>query len=105
MAAAEKAFLSLPAPTPEAPKSYLNIRQAPNQSFIEFVDQIRMQVERQVENQAMHLTIIIEVAKENANEACKRVIAGLPVYPEPTLPALVEACMKKASTMDARPPP
>ncbi|XP_031958111.1 endogenous retrovirus group K member 8 Gag polyprotein-like [Corvus moneduloides] len=105
MGAAENAFLSLPAPTPEAPKSYLTIKQAPNQSFIEFVDQIRAQVERQVENQGMHPMIILEVAKENANESCKRVISGMPVYPEPTLPALVEACMKKASTMDIRPPP
>ncbi|XP_017593563.1 PREDICTED: uncharacterized protein LOC108447579 [Corvus brachyrhynchos] len=66
---------------------------------------IRAQVERQVENQDMDLTIILKVAKENANESCKRVIAGLPVYPEPMLPALVDACMKKASTMDPRPPP
>lgn len=61
-------------------------------------------MEREVADQTMHPTIILKVAKENANKACKRVISRMPVYPEPSLPALVEARMKKATAIDARLP-
>ncbi|XP_023803392.1 uncharacterized protein LOC111944914 [Cyanistes caeruleus] len=56
----------------------------------------------------MQEQFILEMAKANCNDICKQVIFSLPMYPPPTLDALIDACEKKVplvGTSKVPPPP
>ncbi|KAF4804441.1 hypothetical protein TURU_007913 [Turdus rufiventris] len=67
-----------------------------NKQTKQFVNWLCAQVERQVEDLVEQAALIKEMAQWNANEACCRVILGLPIDPPPTLAQAIEACAKKA---------
>ncbi|RMC20558.1 hypothetical protein DUI87_01409 [Hirundo rustica rustica] len=72
----------------------------------QFVDWLRAQIERQVQDPMAQAELIKEMAQRNANKACRRVILGLPNDPSPTLAQIIESCTKKAelfSTPERKP--
>ncbi|RMC20095.1 hypothetical protein DUI87_00975 [Hirundo rustica rustica] len=91
---AEKVFNQLP--TTEITGSYVNIKQCASENFLQFINRLQAQIERQVQDPTAQTELIKEMAQRNANEACRRVILGLPIDPSPTLPQIIEACTKKA---------
>ncbi|KAF4792049.1 hypothetical protein TURU_124706 [Turdus rufiventris] len=91
---AEMAFNQLP--TVEVKGSYVNIKQFPSENFLQFVDRLCMQVERQVPDSVEQAELIKEMAKRNANEASRRDILSLPLEPAPSLAQMIEACTRKA---------
>lgn len=98
--AAYKAFNHLP--TVEPTGSFLDVKQSPSESFLQFVDQLRAQVERQVRDPKTQMEIVKEMAQRNANEVCTLVLLGLPLNPPPTLAEMIEACARKAELFAAR---
>ncbi|KAF4802594.1 hypothetical protein TURU_023582 [Turdus rufiventris] len=103
---AEKAFNQLP--TVEVKGRYVNIKQFSSEKFLQFDDQLRMQVERQVPDSVVQAELINKMAQRNANEVCRRVILILPLEPPPSLSQMTEACARKAelfSTPERNPGP
>ena len=96
---AEKAFNQLP--TVEVKGSYVNTEQFPSENFLQFLDRLRTQVERQVPDPMIQAELIKEMAQRNANEACHRVILSLPLEPPPSLAQMIEACTRKAELFSA----
>ncbi|XP_064016772.1 uncharacterized protein LOC135184671 [Pogoniulus pusillus] len=90
--AALEAFASLPqVGTPKQP--YLQIKQKDNESFMAFVDRITEGVEMAPDIPAnMKETLVKEIAMQNANAACRRLIATLP--PAASLLQMVEQCSR-----------
>ncbi|RMC09829.1 hypothetical protein DUI87_13616 [Hirundo rustica rustica] len=97
--AAEKTFYQIP--SPEIKTSYVNIKQFPSENFLQFVDRLRSQVERQVQDPEVQAELIKEMAQRNANETCHRIILSLPLDPSPSLAQMIEACTKRAELFSA----
>ncbi|KAM7062051.1 uncharacterized protein M8220_001993 [Acridotheres tristis] len=93
-AAAEKAFMRMPTTEPQI--NYLTMKQGLAEPFIEFVERLKHQAERRVKSPEALEEVLIEVVKANANDMCKHIITSLPLYPEPNLRTMIEACAKKA---------
>ncbi|RMC01176.1 hypothetical protein DUI87_22267 [Hirundo rustica rustica] len=97
--AAEKTFYQIP--SPEIKTSYVNIKQIPSENFLQFVDRLRSQVERQVQGPVVQAELIKEMAQRNANETCHRIILSLPLDPSPSLAQIIEACTRRAELFSA----
>ncbi|RMC21271.1 hypothetical protein DUI87_02132 [Hirundo rustica rustica] len=67
----------------------------------EFVDRLRSQVERQVQDPEVQAELIKEMAQRNGNGTCRRIILSLPLDPSPSLTQMIEACTKKAELFSA----
>ncbi|RMC20518.1 hypothetical protein DUI87_01369 [Hirundo rustica rustica] len=96
---AEKTFLQIP--TTEIKTSYVNIKQFSSENFLQFVDHLRSQVERQVQDPVVQAELIKEMAQRNANETCHRIILSLPLDPSPSLAQMIEACTRRAELFSA----
>ncbi|RMC04299.1 hypothetical protein DUI87_19118 [Hirundo rustica rustica] len=97
--AAEKMFYQIA--TTEIKSSYVNIKQFPSENFLQFVDRLRSQVERQVQDPVVHAELIKEMAQRNVNETCRRIILSLPLDPSPSLAQMIEACTRRAELFSA----
>ncbi|XP_033368457.1 uncharacterized protein LOC117244011 [Parus major] len=91
---AENIFNQLP--TVDIQVSYVIINQLPCESFLQFVDRLRLQIQRQVTEPVAQMELLKEMAQRNANEACRSVILSLPINPPPTIADMIEACAQKA---------
>ncbi|XP_017592969.1 PREDICTED: uncharacterized protein LOC108447451 [Corvus brachyrhynchos] len=79
-----------------APKTqYVKISQGPKEHFLSFVEKIAVALEKQVEDEAVRQLLCRQLARDNANDECRRIIDALPG--EPTLTQNVEACAKVGS--------
>lgn len=91
--AAERAFVLMPPKlTPQLNNT--QIEQGSNEPFIDFIDKLRVAVEKQIEDFKTREHIITSIAKANANETCKKVILNLPFEPPPTLTQMIQACTR-----------
>ncbi|RMC21551.1 hypothetical protein DUI87_02417 [Hirundo rustica rustica] len=97
--AAEKTFYQIP--SPEIKSSYVYIKQFSSENFLQFVDHLRSQVERQVQDPVVQAELIKEMAQRNANETCRRIILSLPLDPSPSLAQMIEACTRTAELFSA----
>ncbi|RMB95083.1 hypothetical protein DUI87_28454 [Hirundo rustica rustica] len=88
-----KAFYQLPELKPKG--SYINIKQSPSESFLQFIEQLCEQVERQIEDPTVQTEMLQKMAQNNVNVAWRWVILVLPVDPPPTLTQIIAACTKK----------
>ncbi|TRZ06668.1 hypothetical protein HGM15179_020439 [Zosterops borbonicus] len=89
--AARYAFLKVPdAKAPQ--QSFINIKQAPQEPYMQFVDRLKQTLEKQIDNDQAKEVILLKLAVENANEDYKRLLKTLPPEPEPTLLQMIEAC-------------
>ncbi|RMC04231.1 hypothetical protein DUI87_19050 [Hirundo rustica rustica] len=87
--AAEKALVTM---TTRDPKfSYVNVKQSPLKSFLDFAERLRMVIEQQVESQFVQLEVMTEIAQANANDTYKQIIVAFTLNPPPTLEMMVEA--------------
>ncbi|XP_014104567.1 PREDICTED: endogenous retrovirus group K member 18 Pol protein-like [Pseudopodoces humilis] len=94
--AAEKAFFNIPLSESVVP--YAQVKQCSDERFVDFVNRLKVQIERQVQNTTLHSDLLLEMARVNANEACKALIRVLPKDPPPTLTTLIEMCTDVIST-------
>ncbi|RMC21142.1 hypothetical protein DUI87_02000 [Hirundo rustica rustica] len=67
----------------------------------QFVDRLRSQVERQVQDPEVQAELIKEMAQRNGNGTCRRIILSLPLDPSPSLAQMIEACTKKVELFSA----
>ncbi|RMB88865.1 hypothetical protein DUI87_34799 [Hirundo rustica rustica] len=67
----------------------------------QFVDHLRSQVERQVQDPEVQAELIKEMAQRNGNGTCRRIILSLPLDPSPSLAQMIEACTKRAELFSA----
>ncbi|KAL2305530.1 LOW QUALITY PROTEIN: hypothetical protein Nmel_007521, partial [Mimus melanotis] len=80
MEAACLAFLKIP-DARTLQQSFTNIKQAPQEPYMQFVDTLKQTLERQIDNEG-----------KNSHEDCKRLLKSLPPEPEPTLLQMIKAC-------------
>ncbi|XP_031950659.1 uncharacterized protein LOC116437164 [Corvus moneduloides] len=79
-----------------APKiRYVKISQGQKEHFLSFVEKITAALEKQVEDETLRQMLCRQLARDNANDECRRIIDALPG--EPTLTDMVEACSKVGS--------
>ncbi|RMC20055.1 hypothetical protein DUI87_00901 [Hirundo rustica rustica] len=97
--AAERTFYQVP--STEIKSSYVNIKQFSSENFLQFVDRLKSQVERQVQDPVVQAELIKEMAQRNANETCRRIILSLPFDPSPSLTQMIEACTRRAELFSA----
>lgn len=72
---------------------YLQIRQGDMESFLSFVDKVKEGVEAAPDiPHAMKDTLVKEIAIQNANDTCKRLIVSLP--PHASLTQIIEQCSR-----------
>ncbi|RMC19886.1 hypothetical protein DUI87_03452 [Hirundo rustica rustica] len=70
-------------------------------NFLQFVDRLRSQVERQVQDPVVQAELIKEMAQRNANETCRRIILSFSLDPSPSLAQMIEACTRRAELFSA----
>ncbi|XP_014118271.1 PREDICTED: uncharacterized protein LOC106628956 [Pseudopodoces humilis] len=75
-------------------QSFTNIKQGASESFIKFVDKLKLAIEKQIEGSQAPKELLAKMAMVNANSECKAVLRALPLDPEPTIDQMVEACTK-----------
>uniref|UniRef100_A0A8C7EAS0 CCHC-type domain-containing protein n=1 Tax=Nothoprocta perdicaria TaxID=30464 RepID=A0A8C7EAS0_NOTPE len=74
---------------------YTAVKQGVKEPFLEFVERIAASLEKQVEDDDLRQILCTQLAKENANEDCQKVIEAMPG--KPTVPEMVAACSKVGS--------
>ncbi|TRZ06379.1 hypothetical protein HGM15179_020728, partial [Zosterops borbonicus] len=100
MEAARYAFLKVPdAKTPQ--QSFINIKQAPQEPYMQFVDRLKQTLERQIDNDQAREVVLLKLSAENANEDFKLLLKTLPPEPEPTLPQMFEPCNRLGTLQHA----
>ena len=61
-----------------APKQkYATIRQGPTEPFLQFVEKISAALEKQVEDEVLRQMLCKQLARDNANEDCQKIIQAL----------------------------
>ncbi|XP_048146400.1 uncharacterized protein LOC125319335 [Corvus hawaiiensis] len=79
-----------------APKTrYVKISQGQKEQFLSFVEKIAAALEKQVEDETLRQMLCKQLARDNANNECRKIIDALPR--DPTLTEMVEACSKVGS--------
>ncbi|XP_071658837.1 uncharacterized protein [Patagioenas fasciata] len=73
----------------------LTIKQGPKEPFLSFVEKLQAAVERQVFDAHLREMLVKQLARDNANEDCQKVIETLPR--DPALEAMITACAKVGS--------
>ncbi|XP_074894910.1 uncharacterized protein LOC142035984 [Buteo buteo] len=81
-----------------APKQkYATICQGPTEPFLQFVEKISAALEKQVEDEVLRQILCKQLARDNADEDCQKIIQALPG--DPSVPDMVAAC-SKAGTLE-----
>ncbi|XP_057879888.1 endogenous retrovirus group K member 5 Gag polyprotein-like [Melospiza georgiana] len=79
-----------------APKQkYVTIQQGTREPFLQFAEKLAAAIEKQVDDETLRDKLCVQLAKENANPDCRKIIDTLPG--EPTLSEMVTACSKVGS--------
>lgn len=79
-----------------APKQkYVSIQQGLREPFLQFAERLSASIEKQVDDETLRDKLCLQLAKENANPDCRKIIDTLPG--EPTLSEMVTACSKVGS--------
>lgn len=73
-------------------QKYTVIRQGAREPFLQFVEKIAAALEKQVEDENLQQILCKQLAKDNANEDCQKIIEALPG--DPSLADMVAACSK-----------
>ncbi|XP_054243074.1 endogenous retrovirus group K member 113 Gag polyprotein-like [Indicator indicator] len=75
---------------------YTVIKQGPREPFLQFVEKISAAIEKQVDDEGLRQILCRQLAKDNANEDCQKIIDALPG--EPSIADMVTACSKVGTT-------
>ncbi|XP_014114834.1 PREDICTED: endogenous retrovirus group K member 18 Pol protein-like [Pseudopodoces humilis] len=76
---------------------FTNIKQGATESFIKYIDKLKVAIEKQIETPQAQKELLVKIAMANANQECRAVLQALPLDPEPTIDQMVEACTKHSS--------
>ncbi|OPJ70630.1 hypothetical protein AV530_008887 [Patagioenas fasciata monilis] len=79
----------------EPKRRYLTIKQGPKEPFLSFFEKLQAAVERQVFDAHLREMLVKQLARDNANADCQKVIETLPR--DPALEAMITACAKVGS--------
>ncbi|XP_064901033.1 endogenous retrovirus group K member 5 Gag polyprotein-like isoform X1 [Columba livia] len=79
----------------EPNQRYTAIKQGPKEPFLSFAEKLQAAVERQVFDANVRGLLVKQLARDNANTDCQKVIETLPG--DPTLEAMITACAKVGS--------
>ena len=71
--------------------SFTSIRQEATEPYIKFLDRLQNSLERQVENEAARNVLLKQLAVENANADCRKVLKSLR-NADPSITDLIKAC-------------
>lgn len=82
-------------------QNFSNIKQGRDESFIKFVDRLKVALEKQTESPEGQKELLSKLAMANANEQCKTILRALPLDMEPTIEQMVEGCTCYTSTKNA----
>lgn len=88
--AARKALMQVPEGSTLA-LGFTDIRQGPNESYMQFINCLRQALDRQITQERAKDELLKRLAVSNANPECKKVLCALP-QPEPMLTQMMEAC-------------
>lgn len=77
-------------------QSFTNIKHRIDETFIKFVDRLKIALERQIESPEARKEGLNKMAMANANAKCKVILRSLPLETEPPIKQMVEACTKHA---------
>lgn len=58
------------------------------------MDHLKVTLERQLESKEARKEMLVKMALTNVNSAAKTILRSLPLYPEPTIDQMIEACVK-----------
>ncbi|KAL2311256.1 hypothetical protein Nmel_002953, partial [Mimus melanotis] len=76
-----------------APKQrYVKITQGPREPFLQFMEKIAAVLEKQVEDDNLRQLLCKQLAKDNANLDCAKIIQALPG--DPSMTEMIQACAK-----------
>lgn len=91
---AYQAMLKVP-DTGKPVKSFTHIKQGTEESYMQFIDRLQEAIHKQVQQPEAKEALLLQLAVENANEDCKRVLRALP---HPNIVQMIEACNRVEST-------
>ncbi|XP_070093070.1 endogenous retrovirus group K member 24 Gag polyprotein-like [Equus przewalskii] len=66
-----------PSGADRATNSFVNVRQGPNEPYIEFIDRLQQAIERQIAHPEAAQIILLKIAFENANADCQSAMSHL----------------------------
>lgn len=89
--AARLAFLRVP-DAKTLPQSFINIKQGPQEPYMQFVDKLKLTLERQINSEQAREIILLKLAVKNTSLDCKQFLKSLPPEPEATLLQMIQAC-------------
>uniref|UniRef100_A0A8U8B8W6 Uncharacterized protein n=1 Tax=Geospiza parvula TaxID=87175 RepID=A0A8U8B8W6_GEOPR len=74
-------------------QSYIKIKQGPKEPYVQFIERLKDAIEKQIAYDDVKNLLILELARSNANEDCKKAIDLLP-RTNPSLDEMIDACAK-----------
>lgn len=83
-----------------APKQrYTAIRHGKNEPFLQFVDKLAEALDKQADDGGLKNTLLQQLARDNANEDCRKIVEALPG--EPSIADMVTACSEVGTVIAA----
>ncbi|XP_027526947.1 endogenous retrovirus group K member 21 Gag polyprotein-like [Neopelma chrysocephalum] len=76
---------------------YTTVKQEPREPYLKFVEHIAVSLEKQVDDEVLRQALLKQLAKDNVNKNCQKIIDALPG--NPSVAHMVSAC-SKVGTMD-----
>lgn len=79
-------------------QNFANIKQGVKESFIEFVDRLKLTLEKQIKSAEGRKEVLKIIAMVNTNPECREILKPISLDSEPTIEQMVEACTRHTST-------
>ncbi|XP_041260018.1 uncharacterized protein LOC121335705 [Onychostruthus taczanowskii] len=77
-------------------QSFAKIKQGPKEPYVQFIERLKDAMEKQIANDYAKNLLILPLARDNANEDCKKAIDLLP-RKNPSLDEMIDACAEVGS--------
>ena len=94
IAIAAKTILLLTRDNSIPTQNFANIKQGVKETFLEFVDRLKLALKKQIESIEGHKEVLNKIAMVNANQKCRAILRSLPLDSEPTIEQMVETCTR-----------
>uniref|UniRef100_A0A8D0BU39 Gag polyprotein n=1 Tax=Salvator merianae TaxID=96440 RepID=A0A8D0BU39_SALMN len=88
---AVRAFSKVPS-AGQPKKSFVTIRQGPNEPYAEFINRLQTAIAQQIDNITAAGELLLRLGKENANKDCQQVLQPLMASGNPTIADMLRAC-------------
>ncbi|KAL2295251.1 hypothetical protein Nmel_018414 [Mimus melanotis] len=77
---------------------YANIRQSPSKLYMHFIERLQDTMEKQIANEDARNHVLLQLAQDNANEDCRKIISALPKE-NPSLEEIINACTRVGTAL------